>query len=122
MNLIKYMTNKEFDRYQKLMRYFRLIFGCHQLRERSFIINGKQLPLCSRCLGVYGGLLLSIPIALFYPLNFHVAILLMLFMIIDGETQFLGLRESNNYIRLFTGLFFSYGLVSIVVIIMKLKI
>ena len=104
------------------MHYFHLIFGCHQLRERSFIIKGKQLPLCSRCLGVYGGLLLSIPIALFCPVNFHIAILLIFIMIIDSETQFLGLRESNNYIRLITGLFFSYGFVSIIVIIFISKI
>ena len=122
MNLNKYITNKEFNRWKKIMFYFHLIFGCHQLRERSFIINGKQLPLCSRCLGVYGVLLLSIPIALFWPVNFHIAILLMLFMIIDGESQFLGLRESNNYIRLISGLFFSYGFVSIVVIIVKLNV
>ena len=26
---------------------------CHQLPERSFFIDGRQLPVCARCLGLY---------------------------------------------------------------------
>ena len=28
---------------------------CHQLPERSFHLQGIQLPVCGRCLGLYGG-------------------------------------------------------------------
>jgi len=28
---------------------------CHQIPERSFAIGGHQLPVCARCLGLYGG-------------------------------------------------------------------
>jgi uncharacterized membrane protein len=28
---------------------------CHQLPERSFHLHGFQLPVCGRCLGLYGG-------------------------------------------------------------------
>jgi uncharacterized membrane protein len=28
---------------------------CHQLPERSFAIDGRQLPVCGRCLGLYAG-------------------------------------------------------------------
>ena len=28
---------------------------CHQLPERSFHLQGAQLPVCARCFGLYGG-------------------------------------------------------------------
>jgi uncharacterized membrane protein len=30
-------------------------FLCHQRPERSFHLNGVQLPVCARCLGLYAG-------------------------------------------------------------------
>jgi uncharacterized membrane protein len=35
-------------------------FGiCHQMPERSFIIDGRQLPLCARCTGQYLGMVVG---------------------------------------------------------------
>lgn len=28
---------------------------CHQIAERSFQVDGAQLPVCARCLGIYAG-------------------------------------------------------------------
>ena len=28
---------------------------CHQLPDRSFFLNGRQLPVCARCTGLYLG-------------------------------------------------------------------
>jgi uncharacterized membrane protein len=28
---------------------------CHQIAERSFHLDGTQLPVCARCFGIYGG-------------------------------------------------------------------
>jgi uncharacterized membrane protein len=28
---------------------------CHQIAERSFFVDGAQLPVCARCLGTYAG-------------------------------------------------------------------
>ena len=28
---------------------------CHQISERSFHVDGAQLPVCARCLGIYAG-------------------------------------------------------------------
>ena len=28
---------------------------CHQIPERSFHVDGNQLPVCARCLGIYAG-------------------------------------------------------------------
>lgn len=46
---------------------FYQFFGhiCHQLPERSFFIFGHKLAVCSRCFGVYFGLLLGLAV---YPL------------------------------------------------------
>jgi uncharacterized membrane protein len=30
-------------------------FLCHQLPDRSFHVDGSQLPVCARCLGIYAG-------------------------------------------------------------------
>lgn len=38
---------------------FVYVFGsviCHQIPERSFYVADAQVPVCARCLGIYGGL------------------------------------------------------------------
>ena len=37
---------------------------CHQRPERSFFIAGTQLPVCARCMGLYAGAALAVPMAL----------------------------------------------------------
>src|SRR5262249_26471531 len=32
---------------------------CHQLPDRSFHLWGRQLPVCARCTGLYGGAALA---------------------------------------------------------------
>jgi uncharacterized membrane protein len=32
---------------------------CHRITNRSFVINGRQLPLCARCTGMYLGVALA---------------------------------------------------------------
>ena len=32
---------------------------CHRITSRSFMINGRQVPLCARCTGMYLGVALS---------------------------------------------------------------
>lgn len=37
---------------------FLYVFGsviCHQISERSFHVDGSQLPVCARCFGIYAG-------------------------------------------------------------------
>jgi uncharacterized membrane protein len=33
---------------------------CHQLPERSFVVAGRQLPVCARCTGLYLGVALGL--------------------------------------------------------------
>ena len=85
---------------------------CHQRPERCFKINGKPMAICARCTGFYSGLLFGIIIPIIFTGIYFIDINLILLMMlvgilplaIDGGTQFLGIRKSNNYLRLATGL------------------
>lgn len=82
-----------------------LVMHCHQRPERSFFYNGRQVPLCARCLG----LLLGTALVPLYCTDLRLASALMLAMILDGLTQALALRESRNWLRLASGIGFALG-------------
>jgi len=89
---------------------------CHRRPERSFTILGRESPLCSRCTGLTIGVLGFIVLALLslqIPLSAGLA--LMVPMLIDGGSQLFNMRESNNALRFMTGLFFAFGLMSLLV-------
>ena len=95
------------------MDYTKLI--CHRKPERSFFINNYQFPVCARCTGFYIMLLTYFVYTYFFYVNYNYFLilfstLLLITTIIDGTTQLKGLRESNNYLRLFTGLIGGLGL------------
>ncbi|MBK8550079.1 MAG: DUF2085 domain-containing protein [Ignavibacteria bacterium] len=93
---------------------------CHRIPSRSFFIKGRQFPLCARCTGIYIGYL-SLP---FFTLDMiHVNLLFSFMLIIptfiDGLTQAYCKRESNNILRLITGIMSGVGQMSICSIIGK---
>jgi len=77
---------------------------CHQYSYRSFFINGNQMPICSRCFGVFLGLFIGAIISFknksLKPLHF----ILLLPIAIDGTGQALGFWISFNLLRLVTGI------------------
>ena len=85
---------------------------CHQSPDRCMKINGKPMPICSRCAGFYSGLIIGTVFNFFNRAiveMFWFNLILIVFiglapMAIDGFTQLKGLRESNNTLRLITGL------------------
>lgn len=85
---------------------------CHGSPERCFRINGKPMPICSRCVGFYAGLFGSTIFNLLFHfiIDLHWLWVSVIFlgglapMAIDGFTQLRGWRESNNQLRLITGL------------------
>ena len=97
---------------------------CHQLPERSFLINNNQIPLCARCTGiVIGSFAGQLSYYLFkdfyfstifeehnFLLSIGIMILGILPLVIDGGMQFLTDYESNNTLRLGTGLLFGISL------------
>jgi uncharacterized membrane protein len=95
---------------------FKLI--CHQIPERSYFIEGQQLPVCVRCLGVYFGMLAG---TLIYPVfkkidsvkipDIKYLYIILAPIIIDGAAQLFNLYNSPHYARFLTGLIGSAGLV-----------
>jgi uncharacterized membrane protein len=95
-----------------LFRVARYI-GCHQRCDRSYFFAGRQFPICARCLG----LLIGLPLLLVCRINFAAAIACLFPLLLDGGTQVLRLRESVNWLRLFTGVVFSLGVGRLIVIV-----
>ncbi|HEC82239.1 MAG TPA: DUF2085 domain-containing protein [Thermoplasmatales archaeon] len=82
---------------------------CHQKSERSFFINGNQMPFCSRCTAIWFGLVVGLGVMVFYRMRlsgrFVLGVLLGLVPIgVDGFGQLFGLWDSTNLVRVLTGL------------------
>ena len=86
---------------------------CHQMAERSFILEGMQMPLCARCTGIYIGVFF----AFFFfflkkrlqagkPFSMQQAVLTSLAIVpigVDGVGSYLGFWESSQLMRILTG-------------------
>jgi len=105
-----------------LESFFRFIGSlvCHQIQERTLIIDKVLLPICARDTGIYIGVIIGIVFlairrrldADWPPKVGHalILILMMMPMMLDGATSYLGLRHSDNLTRLITGGFFGFPL------------
>ncbi len=89
-------------------------FYCHRRPERSFFFRGRQFPVCSRCTGILVGYC-SIPLFFLHILKLNLlwSLLVLLPMLLDGYTQAMGYRCSNNILRFVTGLLFGIGQVGL---------
>ena len=86
---------------------------CHQMAERSFILEGMQMPFCARCTGIYTGAFFAF--CFFFlkkrmggakPFSIPQAVLTGLAILLvglDGVSSYLGLRESSQLLRIVTG-------------------
>ncbi|MCH5586537.1 DUF2085 domain-containing protein [Shimazuella sp. AN120528] len=95
------------------MNFTQLLYKipCHRRADRSLFFKGKQFPLCARCTAIYASYIL-LPIFAFIHKNIYFLILGILFqlpMFIDGYTQLLKWRESNNTLRMITGFISGFG-------------
>lgn len=104
--------------YEKIFRLVKEMKICHQIPERSFFINGKQMPVCSRCTGIIIGFFLNIIIWLIgadVVIIFPVCILMIIPLIVDGVVQLFTNYNSNNRRRFITGVIFGLGLFEIII-------
>lgn len=98
---------------------------CHQIPERTVYIGEMPLPFCARDTGIY----LGIFTVLIYSIcrrklkadkvpSTPIGILLVLLtvpMMIDAVSSYASIRQTNNTIRLITGIFFGMPLVLLLI-------
>ncbi len=68
---------------------------CHQRPERSFFVNGSQLPICARCIGLYLGVLFGI----FFSLMFKRIIFSNIILILSLSVLLILVEIGDFYIR-----------------------
>ena len=86
-------------------------FICHQISERSFFIASEQFAVCSRCFGVYFGLLFGFaiyplwrPVDEIEPLPRFWLFLALIPIAIDWSLTVFGIWENTQLSRFVTGL------------------
>jgi uncharacterized membrane protein len=79
--------------------------NCHQLKDRSFFLNGNEMPFCARDTGIFFGVILGMLIVLLFSPKFSwlALIALLIPIAVDGGIQLLTSYESTNLLRLITG-------------------
>ena len=103
----------------KMDRFIHFIYSipiCHRRHDRTFNFHGHYFPVCARCTGIYIGAILYLIYSLFFIFYYsNIVLLAALFiispLIIDGLTQYLGFRESNNILRFSTGFAAGVGII-----------
>jgi uncharacterized membrane protein len=93
---------------------------CHRRKDRSIWFFGLEKYFCARCLGILIGALAGFIYNWFFnflPLLLYIALMIPLLM--DGFSQLLKHRESNNGIRLITGFLFGFGITVLLLILLS---
>ena len=81
-------------------------YFCHQIEDRSYTINGNQLPICVRDLGLLLGFTMASLLSIWIDrrINWGLITVLVLPIIVDGGVQMVSDYQSLNSIRLVTGI------------------
>jgi uncharacterized membrane protein len=79
---------------------------CHQIASRTLFMNGNEMPFCARDFGLFIGLAFGFGLMTFrrYKVNPILALVGLVPMGIDGGLQLVTSYESNNPLRLATGI------------------
>ncbi|WP_420627451.1 DUF2085 domain-containing protein [Candidatus Leptofilum sp.] len=75
---------------------------CHRITERTFEINGRQLPLCARCTGIYLGVAFSMIALLLAGRTRHTDLpRLPILLTLIGFISVMGIDGLNSYSHFF---------------------
>lgn len=96
-----------------IYKWLPIICGCHCRDDRSFHYKGMKFPVCARCTGILLGWFLCLITYRFINIPIYVMFLMVVPLIVDGLIQYFTSYESRNIRRLFTGVLFGYGKISI---------
>lgn len=83
---------------------------CHGEDEKCFTVFGRKMLICSRCLGVYLGMIFGVLLGFFMGLDidggvlFLLTIIVLIPFVLDGLLQELEFLESTNPRRFITGI------------------
>lgn len=89
--------------------YLALFFGCHQKIERSPVFFHRVWVLCSRCTGIYVGIMWMV-MSFWMVFAWWIYVLFAIPLIIDGVLQQKGIRSSTTLSRWLTGFLFGFFL------------
>ena len=80
-------------------------YFCHQIEDRSLQVNGNQMPICARDLGILVGFVAAATISSLWrgAIPWWLIAMLVLPIVIDGGMQAITDHISNNPLRLATG-------------------
>jgi uncharacterized membrane protein len=103
-------TPENIDQTEEMNSYARFYYdagdtNCHTIKERSFFINGNQMPFCARDVAIFFGMAVGMGIVLFirFPVKLWWIIGGLVPIGLDGGLQLVTSYESNNLFRVFTG-------------------
>jgi len=86
---------------------------CHRIPERTLVLAGVAMPICSRCAGIFAGVVVGALVArpALSPRAWRAAIAAAgLGMLVDVVTQEAGLHPVVHPSRIATGFLFGYAL------------
>lgn len=102
--------------------YLFFSYICHQIPERSLNLAAHQMAVCSRCFGVYGGLLTGIaiyplwrPIDEVEPIPRFWLFLALIPVALDWSLTAFGIWENTHVSRLITGLILGFACATFIV-------
>ena len=106
----------------KLSEYIYFMFEpvCHQIPERSILINSDPMAVCSRCFSIYSGGLILLIYSIWkkYRLNINIYTVVgfCLPAIIDFILGKIGLFRDTLFLRGLTGLLLGAGIMLLIII------